>query len=446
MDGRSPTAAGRRRLLLLVGLAVGVLLVVGGVLACQRLRGPSEIEDESVEFSDRDDPAAPDGRAPAHRSDSYDDGADWPLYGANQQRTRYLPLPRGVPSLRPPYSRPWRQTGKVLLEFPPVLCGRRLYLLRDDGLLRAYERRTGELAWKHRVGRLAAASPACGKRRVFVTVLQRHRGAKAGQVVGYTTNGRLLWRRKLAGRSESSPLLAGDKLIFGTEAGDVLALSPRTGRTVWRYHAGGRVKGAVARLGGTLYVGDYDGHLHAIWMRSGRRRWRTDLGGSLYSTPAVAYGRVFIGNIDGSVAAVGARSGRIAWRRRAKGYVYSSPAVATVKGLGPTVFIGSYGGMLYALSARNGRPRWTRNVGGKLSGGIVVVGDLVLYANLGRKRTVIRRARDGRFVHQLHSGAFDPGISDGRRLYLVTYTSVYHLTPRRQARIDRRSLRAARRR
>jgi outer membrane protein assembly factor BamB len=444
MSGPSPSHGRRRRALALLGAVVLLLAVVGGALLYDRLRGPSEIEDPTVEF--RDDPAPGPGgdRRPRKVDDAYDDGADWPLYGANQQRTRYLPFPKGVRRLQPPYSRPWRETGRVLLEFPPVLCGRRLYLLRDDGLLLAIERRTGKIAWKRRVGRLSASSPACGKRRVFVTVLHRSRSKRsAGRVVGFSTEGRLLWSRDLRGRSESSPLLAGDKLVFGTESGDVLALSPRTGRVVWRYRAGGKVKAAVARLGSALYVGDYAGRLHSIWLRTGRRRWTQDLGGSLYSTPAVAYGRVFVGNIDGSVAAVGARSGRIAWRRRATGYVYSSPAVAPVAGRGPTVFIGSYGGTLYALNARTGRPRWTRDTGGKLSGGVTVVGDLLLYSSLGRKRTIVRRARDGREVYQLHSGAFDPGISDGRRLYLLTYSSLYHLVPRAQARTDRRSLRRA---
>ncbi len=149
-------------------------------------------------------------------------------------------------------------------------------------------------------------------------------------------------------------------------------------------------------------------------------------------------------DVHESVVAVGANTGRIAWRRRMKGYVYSAPAVAPVKGKGPTVFIGSYGGQLLALDARSGRTRWSRELGGRISGGITVVGDLVMYANLGRKSLGIRGASTGDLVYSHRSGAFDPGISDGRRLYINTYTSVYHLVPKAQAAKDRRSLRAAR--
>jgi outer membrane protein assembly factor BamB len=444
----SPLNASRRPWGLIGCFGVVVLLALLGVgaVAFDRLRGPSEVSDPTVEFAETTPTTTTTTqREPENPKDRYDDGADWPVYGGNPQRTRYLPF-AGPEPIRPPLVERWGSTGRVLLEFPPVLCGARIFYLRNDGLLRAVERRTGRTAWSTRVGRLAASSPACGGGRVYATVLRRNKAVKGGELVALrATNGHRVWRLRLASRTESSPLITDDRVIFGTEGGDVLSVSRANGRVDWRYRAGGPVKAAVARNGNALYVGDYAGKLHSIWLDSGRRRWVEDLGGRLYSTPAVAYERVFVGNVDGSVSAVGERSGRLAWRRRTKGLVYSAPAVAPVAGRGPTVFIGSYGGVLYALDARSGRPRWTRNLGGKVSGGVTVIGDLVMYANLGRKTVGIRRARDGALLYSHGSGAFDPGISDGRRLYLDTYTSVYHLVPRKQVRRDVASLKAARR-
>lgn len=429
----------------LVGVLVLGLVIAGAITAVNHLRGPSEVSNPTVEFV-ADDPVAPAApRPPVDAQDTYDDGADWPVYGGNPQRTRYQPFATRGTTIRPPLTEKWGSTGKVLLEFPPVLCGRRLYVLRNDALLRAIDRRTGRTVWQKRVGRLAASSPACADGRIYATVLKRNRVANAGgQVIALrASNGRRVWRVILGSRTESSPLIDGDRLIFGTEKGEVLALNRSNGRVIWRYRASGAVKAAVAMEGNTLYVGDYSGRLHAIWARSGTKRWVTNLDGSLYSTPAVAYGRVYVGNINRSVVAVGARTGRIAWRRRAKGFVYSAPAVAPVRGKGPTVFIGSYGGQLLALDARSGRTRWSRELGGRISGGITVIGDLVMYANLGRKSLGIRGASTGNLVYSFRSGAFDPGISDGRRLYLNSYTSVYHLVPKAQAAKDRASLRKA---
>ncbi|WP_026912211.1 PQQ-binding-like beta-propeller repeat protein [Patulibacter minatonensis] len=439
----SPSDPRRRRSR--TGGAVVLVLVVlggGGALLVLETRGPDDVSNPGVEFSG-DDGSTTKQRAPKNAEDRYDDGADWPMYGGNAQRTRYVAF-AGPEPIRPPFVERWGVTGRVLLEFPPVLCGRRIYSMRNDGLLRAVERRTGKVAWTTRVGSLAASAPACGDGRVYATVLRRNRFVKGGEVVALRSrNGHRVWQVRLASRTESSPLLTDDRVIFGTESGDVLALQRRTGRVVWRYRAGAAVKAAVARDGDALYVGDYAGKMHSIWLRSGRKRWVRPLGGRLYSTPAVAYGRVFVGNVDGSVAAIGERTGRLAWQRRTKGFVYSAPAVAPVAGRGPTVFIGSYGGTLYAYDARTGRQRWTKSLGGKVSGGITVVGDMVMYANLGKKSLGIRRAKDGALLYAHRSGAFDPGISDGRRLYLDTYTSIYHLVPKRQVARDVDSFRAA---
>lgn len=432
-----PPSDPHRRQLLLGGATLAALVALSGgtVVATLELRQPDDISNPAVEFADGQEGTTTQQR-PDNPQDRYDDGADWPMYGGNAQRTRYRPF-AGPEPVRPPFVERWGVTGRVLLEFPPVLCGRRLYSLRNDGVLRAIDRRTGKVAWQKRIGSLAASSPACGGGRVYATVLRRNRFVKGGEVVALRSrNGHRVWQVRLASRTESSPLLTDDRVIFGTEAGDVLALDRASGRVAWRYDAGAAVKAAVARDGDALYVGDYAGTMHSIWLRTGRRRWATKLGGRLYSTPAVAYGRIFVGNVDGSVAAIGERTGRVAWQRRTKGFVYSAPAVAPVAGKGPTVFVGSYGGTLYAYDARSGRERWTKALGGKVSGGVTVVGDLVMYANLGRKSLGIRRAVDGALLYSHRSGAFDPGISDGRRLYLDTYTSVYHLVPRRQVARD----------
>ena len=133
-----------------------------------------------------------------------------------------------------------------------------------------------------------------------------------------------------------------------------------------------------------------------------------------------------------------ATNGRLAWRHKTGGFVYSSPAVASVGNTGPTVYIGSYDGKLYALNAQSGRVRWARNSGGRISGAPAVIGDLVFYSNLKRRSTAAVGARTGQLVWKTNRGAFNPVISDGRRLYLVGYSSLFMLAERAQARRDAR--------
>jgi len=423
----------------------GVLLVVAaGTAAAVVLRNePGDVSNPDVEFTqEQQPPTVPPARAKdgAH---PFDDGFAWPVYGYTKQRTRWLPLDR---DLRPPFVEQWAVTGRILVEFTPVLCGRSLFLLKNNGALYAISRVSGRVRWKRKLGYLAAASPACGHGTVYSGLLERGKGIRAGRVVAVNARtGRTRWSRKIRSRVESSPLLDSGRLYFGSEDGTVYALRASDGAVRWRYRASGAVKSGLALKDGKLIFGDYGGKVQAIRQRDGQRLWTASAAGSalglragrFYSTAAIAYGRVYIGSLDGFVYSFSARTGKLAWRHKTGSFVYSSPAVAAVGGAA-TVYIGSYDGKLYALDAQSGRVRWTRDSGGKISGGPAVIGDLVFYSNLSRRSTAAVGARTGQLVWRTGRGAFNPVISDGRRLYLVGYASLFMLSERTQARRDRR--------
>jgi len=192
----------------------------------------------------------------------------------------------------------------------------------------------------------------------------------------------------------------------------------------------------LALSDGKLYFGDYGGRVYAIRQESGRQVWRASThgrsfgrGGNFYSTPAVAFGRVYIGNTDGRVYSFSAAGGRLAWSRSTGGYVYASPAVAEVPQAPPMVYIGSYSGRFYALDARSGAVRWSRGGNGRISGAASVIGDIVYYADLGRKRTIGLGARTGRKLFEHERGSYNPVVSDGRTIFLTGYHALYALAP-----------------
>jgi outer membrane protein assembly factor BamB len=96
-----------------------------------------------------------------------------------------------------------------------------------------------------------------------------------------------------------------------------------------------------------------------------------------------------------------------------------------------TVFMGSYDGTFYALDARSGRTVWTYNAGGKISGAPTIVGHIVYFSNLSAKTTIGLDVRTGHRVFFDNHGAFNPVISDGKRLYLTGYSSEFALIPKK---------------
>ena len=392
-----------------------------------------DVVDTDVPFVETPAPAP---EPPAPQADARKPARfDWPVYGFDKSRTRYLPLEQ---PLRPPFAERWKLGGSVLLEFPPAMGGRSLFLLKNNGALYGISRKTGAVRWKRKLGYLAASQPAYADGVVYVVVLQRGKSIRQGRVVAIrAVDGRTKWSRKLPSRAESSPLLDRGTLSFGTEDGTVYGLRASDGFTRWRYKADGAVKGGLALDGDKLFFGDYAGKVHAIRAATGRRVWEKDtrggrfgLGaGNFYSTAAAAYGRVYIGNTDGFVYSFATRDGALAWRKRTGGFVYGSPAVAKVPGGKPTVYIGSYDKRFYALDARTGRERWSRRAEGRISGGATVLGDLVFYSTLARTTTALG-ARTGQKVWSTKRGAFNAVVSNGRGIFLVGMTSLFGLDGR----------------
>jgi outer membrane protein assembly factor BamB len=402
----------------IAAILAAVLLVAGGaLLAYELLKRPADIHNSSVPFQAQKPPK------PKRKT------VNWPYYGLNRARTRYLPA-RGI---KPPFRKLWRYTGRPLLEFPPIYVAGRLYFVDNSGWARALDADTGKLIWKRRIGRLNASSPAYARHRLYIVNLV------PGHIVKLNAgNGKIVWKRPLPGRAESSPVVVGRTVYFGCENGELFALATANGNLRWSTPLGGAIKAAPAYSHGTLYVGDYGGYMNAVDAKTGELDWQSgSLGpgfgrsGEFYSTPAVAFGRVYAGNNDDRVYSFDRHDGTVAWSYSTGGYAYSGPAVATTKHSPPTVYIGSFDGNIYALNARDGSVRWSEPAGGQVVGSLSAVGEIVYAAEFSGETTSGYMMHSGRKVFTYPRGTYTPIISDGRRLYLTGYSSITALVPYR---------------
>ena len=401
----------------LVLIAAVVLAVFGVLIAYNELKRPPDVHNEDVVFEPQK-PAAPPLRART---------VNWPLFGLNPARTRYLPA-KGV---APPFRKLWRYTDRPLLEFPPIFVGGTLYAVNNSAFAFALDARNGRTMWKRRIGDLNASSPAYAKHRLYVVNLV------PGHIVKLDAKtGRTIWKRDLPGRAESSPVVIGRTVYFGCENGRLYALSTINGNERWSTELGGAIKAAPSYYGGRLYVGDYGGHMNAVDARTGKLIWQAgSLGpgfggsGAFYSTPAVAFGRVYAGNNDGRVYSYGLKDGTLAWTHSTGGYVYSGPTVTSTRHSPPSVYIGSFDGNVYSLDAKDGSVRWSRGAGGQVIGSLSAVGDIVYVAEFTHKTTSGFMMRSGRRVFRYPKGTYTPVISDGRRIYLTGYSSITALQP-----------------
>jgi outer membrane protein assembly factor BamB len=402
---------------LAVGLIVAGLIAVAGagLLAYELLKRPADVHNSQATFVPQK-PPKPQAKT-----------VNWPVFGLNPARTRYLPA-KGI---KPPFRKLWRYTERPLLEFPPIYVGGKLYAVNNNGTAFALNANTGKVLWERSIGRLNASSPAYYRHRLYIVNLV------PGHIVKLDAKtGRVIWKHSLPGRAESSPVVIDRTVYFGCEDGQLFALSTISGNVRWATSLGGPIKSAPAYYGSTLYVGDYGGYMNAVNAKTGKIKWQTSsLGqgfgtsGQFYSTPAVAFGRVYAGNNDDRVYSFDLKDGTLAWSYSTGGYAYSGPTVSNTRHSPPTVYIGSFDGNVYALDAKDGSVRWSRSAGGQVVGSLSAVGDIVYVSEFTNNTTNGFMMKSGRRVFHYPRGTYSPVISDGRRIYLTGYSSITALQP-----------------
>ncbi len=288
----------------------------------------------------------------------------WPTYGYDMQRTHLAP---GWRRLRPPFHGLWKLKAHADIEFPPSVAYGKVYVAQQKGRFFALNARTGKIVWTKHFEHCSAASPTISDGIVYQAYMhelpcRKHETGAAGFVVAWNArNGKEYWRVR-AGSVESSPLLIGKTLYFGSWDRHLYSYRIRGKRKPllkWTFTADDQIVAAPAQAGRIVVVATSSGSVYGVDAKTGRQRWHSTSFSRFgrreyfYATPTVAYGRVYIGNADGTMYAFGASSGHLLWARQVGTYVYTAAAVWR-----KTVFVGTWDGTFIALDARTGEPRW----------------------------------------------------------------------------------------
>jgi len=94
-------------------------------------------------------------------------------------------------------------------------------------------------------------------------------------------------------------------MILGGRDKNVRALDLATGKERWVFPTRARVESSPAIAGGRVVVGSSDGKLYVLDAASGRKHWEFDAAAPITASPAIADGRIIIGDGDGRLYGIG---------------------------------------------------------------------------------------------------------------------------------------------
>lgn len=221
-------------------------------------------------------------------------------------------------------------------------------------------------------------------------------GSENGDVFALNAEtGELEWHVKVPGEVISKPEFDSNLVIINTASGVLVALDVTTGEEVWKTEQSvpplslRGVSGVTINSGG-VFVGLASGEVGVFIIENGQQGWTKEIGEPSGSTelqrivdvdvtPVIFGDKVFAISANGNLAAIDLRSGREVWKRK-----YSSYRKLTISG--NQIFATDIQGHLYAINRNSGMELWSnlaltnRGTTGAVSvGDYVVVGDFEGY-------------------------------------------------------------------
>ncbi|NTX04833.1 PQQ-binding-like beta-propeller repeat protein [Myxococcus sp. CA051A] len=190
-------------------------------------------------------------------------------------------------------------------------------------------------------------------------------GNEAGAVVRLDRTGALVWRVALGREVATRPVVAGDSVIVGTVAGDLVRLALADGAERWRLTGEPPVLTPLvpAPDGASVYVVAPDGAVRSLAVDTGKVRWKTpapkpdeahlDAGRGLPS-PVLVDGRLVVALGDVGLVALSTADGARVWRQEVRG-------VLGLEVRGEALFASTRDKRVWALRTQDGAPLWEQS-------------------------------------------------------------------------------------
>jgi outer membrane protein assembly factor BamB len=168
-----------------------------------------------------------------------------------------------------------------------------------------------------------------------------------------------VWVTPLGNTIYSSPVVLGERIYVGDDAGVLSCLELGDGRRAWSFASGGRILGTPAAADGVVVFGSADTNIYGLDAETGKLLWKYPTRGAVTGAVTIADGIAYAGGGDGTMRALKAASGEPVWEYDgAKGYIETRPLVYDGK-----LIFGAWDNNMYALDLNTGVPEWTWNGG-----------------------------------------------------------------------------------
>ena len=198
----------------------------------------------------------------------------------------------------------WKFETEGYVHGTPAIVNGAVVISGCDGYLRSINIADGVEQQKIALGDYVAASPVILNGRAYA-------GTFGNQVLcAELENSEILWWYEHPERHfpfYASAAVTDDIVVIGGRDKIVHTLKSQTGEPLWTYPAKSRVDSSPVIVGERVFFGTVGGELVALNLDSGEKVWEFVIGAAIIASPSVVTGKLVIGADDGRIYCFGER-------------------------------------------------------------------------------------------------------------------------------------------
>jgi len=177
-------------------------------------------------------------------------------------------------------------------------------------------------------------------------------------------------RRDVILAGDVQPIVAENKIFFGTTNGEFYALNAEDASTIWKQQLGGAILHTAAYSNGIVVTGNMNHNIYAFDANSGQQLWAYETDAGISVAPLLMNDVVYIGSRDGYFYALDLYTGQLRWRYYTvadyEDHPHSgAPIMQSAASDGSRIFFGAENMYFYALDANTGTELWRKKLEGQ---------------------------------------------------------------------------------
>lgn len=192
------------------------------------------------------------------------------------------------------------------------------------------------------------------------------------------SSGKIKWNKNLKSQLHANPLIVENRLIQGTDTGQLLALDMDDGEISWQIDYESPFFSSPIGVKGKIVVCSRNGTV-ACLTPEGDVVWERKFGVEFRRTPAASNQTIIIAGQDGVVRALDFENGSIQWQYKTGVIIGTAPLITS-----KYVVIGTLDKRLIFLSLDSGEERWQIELFGRIRTDPVLYGNKLIIGSENR--------------------------------------------------------------